>query len=284
MKIGVYNDPLDFLKETRNDLESSEAANGLMLGICEDLVRTPERYESAPCLRTVADEDGLMLAGLMTPPHKMVVYGRSGDIRVGMRALIRNLVGEEQVVPGVLGPTTVATSFAEKWSQATGQGHNIENRLRAYELRETTGPPPGRGKLRVATEADVELVTRWQYAFHIEISGTANREETKRQLKPEIDSGEVYLWEDEGPASMAMKTRPTRHGISVTMVYTPPELRCRGYATSCVGALSRMLLDSGWEHCALFADMANEAANRVYLGIGYKPVCDYHEYAFVGET
>jgi len=283
MKIGVYSDPAAFVENVRADLESSEAANSLMLGICGQLVHTPWRYYSTPCLRTVTDEDSLVLAALMTPPHNMILYGRPGDIDDGTRALIGSLVGEEWVIPGVLGPATVATGFAEKWSQATGEEHHIEQRLRAYELREATSPPPARGRLRVATEADLELVAGWQFAFHVDVFGAANREDVEQGLEGRIYAGDVVLWQDERPVSMAMKTRPTRHGISVSAVYTPPELRRRGYATACVGALSRMLLESGWEHCTLFADVANETANRVYLGIGYRPVCDYNEYAFVKE-
>jgi predicted GNAT family acetyltransferase len=82
---------------------------------------------------------------------------------------------------------------------------------------------------------------------------------------------------------MAMKNRPTRNGISVSAVYTPLELRGRGYATACVGALSRMLLASGWGYCALFADLSNTAANCIYERIGYRPACDYDEYVFGDE-
>ena len=66
----------------------------------------------------------------------------------------------------------------------------------------------------------------------------------------------------------------------MSLVYTPPEFRRRGYATACVGELSRMLLESGWEFCALFADLANGTANRVYQRIGYRPACDYDQYLF----
>ena len=82
---------------------------------------------------------------------------------------------------------------------------------------------------------------------------------------------------------MAAKTRPTRNGGSVSLVCTPPDLRGRGYATACVGELSRLLLESGWRYCALFADLANVAANRVYQRVGYEPSCDYDEYVFLDE-
>jgi predicted GNAT family acetyltransferase len=47
-----------------------------------------------------------------------------------------------------------------------------------------------------------------------------------------------------------------------------------------VSQLSQNLLLKGWKFCCLFADLSNEISNAVYLKIGYKPVCDYDEYAF----
>jgi len=57
-----------------------------------------------------------------------------------------------------------------------------------------------------------------------------------------------------------------------------------GYATACVGELSRLLLAMGYEFCTLFADAANPTANDIYQKIGYRPLCNYDEYAFGGET
>ena len=66
----------------------------------------------------------------------------------------------------------------------------------------------------------------------------------------------------------------------IAVVYTPPDVRGRGHATACVGALCRLLIGSGWGYCALFADLENAAANRVYRKVGFEPICEYDEYVF----
>ena len=169
---------------------------------------------------------------------------------------------------------------AETWKEVTGRGYDLERRQRVYELREVMSPGPKRGRLRLATEADVELVARWWYGFHLDIFGQVDQAEAKQRVRFHITEGNIYLWEDEQPVSVAMKTRPTRKGISVSLVYTPPELRRQGYATACTGELSRLLLEAGWEFCALFADLSNATSNSIYQRIGYRPVCDYDEYVF----
>jgi predicted GNAT family acetyltransferase len=63
-------------------------------------------------------------------------------------------------------------------------------------------------------------------------------------------------------------------------VYTPPAQRGKGYAANCTAAVSQLLLDAGWDYCALFTDLENPISNRVYEKIGYEAVCDYADYHF----
>ncbi len=283
MKVTTYSDAEIFFRRTQIALESHEAANSLMLGICGQLVCHPERIETAPCLKTVEDENGLLLAAIMTPPQKLVVYAHRGDLDGAARMLLRDLVAEGWRAPGVLGPSEAAIKVAERWAEIAGGGYRLERRQRVYELRQVAGPLPEQGRLRPATEADVEMVAQWRHEFHLEIFGEAALEESSQAARLRIEQGDIYLWEDGQPVSMAMKTRPTRRGISVSLVYTPPQFRQRGYATACVAHLSRMLLQAGWQFCALFADLANATSNHIYQRIGYTAMCDYDEYRFLEE-
>ena len=80
---------------------------------------------------------------------------------------------------------------------------------------------------------------------------------------------------------VVLKGRPeTPRGVRVNMVYTPPELRRRGYASACVAALSQRMLDSGKKFCFLYTDLSNPTSNKIYQEIGYRPVFDVDEYKF----
>ena len=73
-----------------------------------------------------------------------------------------------------------------------------------------------------------------------------------------------YIWEDGTPVSMCQATGATPHGIRIGAVYTPPELRRRGYASALVAAVSQAELDRGRRWCFLFTDLANPTSNRIY--------------------
>jgi hypothetical protein len=87
--------------------------------------------------------------------------------------------------------------------------------------------------------------------------------------------GGFWLWEDGGEiVSVSGWGGPTPNGIRIGPVYTPPELRGRGYATALVAELSQALLDGGRSFCFLFTDLANPTSNAIYERIGYVRVCE----------
>jgi len=92
--------------------------------------------------------------------------------------------------------------------------------------------------------------------------------------------GGVVIWEDASPVSFAGFGNPTPTGIRVGPVYTPRELRRRGYATALVAALTDVLLRRGRRHCFLFTDLANPTSNSIYQRIGYTPVTDVDMWVF----
>ena len=102
----------------------------------------------------------------------------------------------------------------------------------------------------------------------------------RKRTEAQISAGRFFLWVDEKPVSMALISPPTGDSQMVGGVYTPPALRGKGYATSCVAKLSQRVLDSGVPSCRLFTDLANPTSNKIYARIGYHPVADFEHYLF----
>ena len=75
------------------------------------------------------------------------------------------------------------------------------------------------------------------------------------------------------PVSLAGHAGETPNGARVGPVYTPPELRGRGYASALTAALTEQLLERR-RFCFLFTDLANPTSNSIYQRIGYRPVTD----------
>jgi len=269
-----------FLARARSTLEQHEAANNLMIGIAVRLHEFPERIKTQPWLATVEDGERLVAAAVMTPPHRLILHAE-GDDPEPLQLLAHALVADGWHVPGVGALKATARAFAEIWSAATGQPQRAGMNERVYELRRVNPPePPMSGVLRVATEKDTALMSEWVWGL-LQDAGLEGTTEGAREIaEMRIADRDLFIWDHGGPVSTATKTRHSTHGIVVSLVYTPPAYRNRGYASAAVAALSQQLLDAGWEFCALFTDLANPTSNSIYQRIGYRPVADFDEYVF----
>jgi predicted GNAT family acetyltransferase len=187
--------------------------------------------------------------------------------------LAQSLLANCPRVRDLVGPEPTIGVFAEVFATLRGVriGRRIAQRIHAVRAVEPLQQvPPGR--FRAATVADVPLIAGWIREFMAEL---ADRQGDPQELATSrVAAGQLYLWVDGEPVSMAAWTGRTDHGVRIGFVYTPARLRMRGYASACVAALSRELLASGLQYCCLYTDLANPTANALYARIGYRPVCD----------
>jgi len=281
MQITTYQQAAAFLARTHEALERAEALNSLLYGLALRIEESPAWFKTPPYLATVDDDQGPVLAGLMTPPRRLILFANRDDYQAALDVMAHNLIANQQPIPGVNGPNRIGQDFAAVWSKLTGAHTKPGMHMGVYELRAVTPPPPAPGHIRLATEAETDLVIRWLRAFMAETFGEDMPLEAAREMAAvRIPAGEIYLWDNGQPISMAAKARPTPNGITVNYVYTPPDQRGKGYASSCVAALSQSLLDAGYRFCTLFTDLSNPTSNGIYQKIGYRYIGEFNEYLF----
>jgi GNAT superfamily N-acetyltransferase len=271
-----------FLELAGDFLAAREAEHNLIFGICSTIAADPEAYGiRSPYLAVVTDGDDVVGAAVRTPPFRLVL---SEMRRRGAVELIANdLVGEQ--LPGVQGPASTAADFAREWSMRTGRQGRRARRLRAFRLTRVTPPSPSPGHPIDAAFEHQALVAEWIGAFHAESLPEDPPRDFVDQAARWIrgEGRRVMLWINGGrPVSLTGIGGPTPNGIRIGPVYTPPELRGRGYASNLVAAASQRELDAGRRFVFLFTDLANPTANKIYQAIGYEPVADYAEYRFSG--
>lgn len=278
-----------FLQRMERLLLAREAQYGLMLGIALTVKRQPDYYGENPPYFAVAEDgheegNGVAAAASMTPPFGLVVYSEREDPLPGLTAIAADLQQQGWSLPTVNGPEPICTHFAEIWAAQQGIQTEIAVRERTFELREVIQPTYSSGHMRPATLDDLDLLTKWQVAFTIEaLAGVEepDAEQTRERMQMRIARGTIFVWEDGEVVSLVGTTRPTEHGITIGPVYTPPQFRGRGYASSCVAAVSQQMLDRGRDFVTLFTDLANPTSNHIYQAVGYRPICDYTVYRFV---
>jgi predicted GNAT family acetyltransferase len=176
----------------------------------------------------------------------------------------------DRAVPGINALTADAQKFAAAW----GRPYRTGLQTRLYRLAELTPPDPGPpGAARIATTDDRPLLLEWLEAFHTDIDQP--RRDVADQVDDKLSYGGWRLWEVDGrPVALAGLTRPEAGMVRVVAVYTPPDLRGRGYGGAATVAVTRAALDAGADDVVLFTDQANATSNALYQRLGYRPVED----------
>jgi GNAT superfamily N-acetyltransferase len=283
VKANRHEGVADFVAAAGAFLESREAEHNLILGLCTNISRHPDLVaDRPPRFLTVTDEGGTVLAAsIRTPPFNQVLSEMAGELA---ELLADALADDGDTLPGVLGPTDAARRFVDRWKDRTGLAAERVLAERIFRLSAVIPPRPAGGSLRIAGNEDRATLASWYLAFA--------EEATPEQVPvEEIDAivdrwvrrigRTMYLWEDGGqPASLAGAGGETPNGTRIGPVYTPPELRGRGYASNLVAAVSQAQLDAGRRFCFLFTDLANTTSNKIYQRIGYEPVTDVDQYQF----
>jgi uncharacterized protein len=281
MEVTRYESIPAFYDEVESFLLDQEDRAGIMLGNSLRF-RDKEWQEEKPFLATVKRNGEILLAAMLIPPYALLLLEKvEADGVAAVPSLIEYLVKEDFAIHKIMSPKAVGEAFAREWTNANQLKEKVLMDLRLYMLRSVIPPAARPGKLRQAAKEDLAFLPEWIVGMTEETNQLLPYGEAEEYAKQRVESGFLFIWEEEGRAvSMASKTRPNVKGVSVNLVYTPKELRGKGYASSCVAALSEHLLNEGYEFCTLYTDLANPTSNKIYQNIGYEPVCDYIEYKF----
>jgi uncharacterized protein len=276
MIVTRYESAESFLERAAPLLMLAEAENNLIIGVARGIAANPPAANN-PYLATVAQDEALVACAAYLAPFKLIVT-RAG--RDAMSALAADAFAAVPDAAGVTGPARSASDFALAWSRLSGIEPTPGMRLRIYETRgvKTSEKPEPVGAFRRANGSDLELLTAWTDVFVAE-ARIPETVDAAAIVRDSIRRGRLHVWEDGGgPVSMAAWTGKTPNGVRINFVYTPLELRGRGYATACVSALTGQLLASGSSFCWLYTDVSNPRSSRLFTRIGYRAVSDVAEF------
>lgn len=280
MRLEVFDRLGEFVEVARPFLLEHEAANNLPLGILADLQRENGPYQDIdPLLVAVFEGDDPLLVAVRTHLNLVLSHARDDD---AVAVMVEGLHAADADLPGVTGPAPLVRTFAERWQPDVAPPHM---RMRVFQADSVESPARPPGRFRAVGPEDREFVMHWARSFGREALDDEGEEDQLQRWFEQVVKGTAVrgagVWEVEGrPVSMASYGGPTPNGIRIGGVYTPHELRGRGYATACVAELTRRLLDGGRNFCFLFTDLANPTSNAIYQRIGYRRVGDFEDRRF----
>lgn len=270
LTVVFVDKPQSAIERAGSLLSARPVVNNLILSLLADRVAHPQpgRYwvvADGPDPVGVVLQSPLDFGAAITPMPAVAVD-----------AVVTAIADAGVTLPGVGGEAGTVARFAGTMTELTGTAAEPFNGQRIYELDGVPALGKARGRLRCAAAADCELILDWMRGFGVD---TGERCVPEEVITRRVASGQFWLWEDNGACSVAAHTSPVCGVTRIQAVYTPPPLRCRGYAGACVSALSARLQDAG-HRCILYADLANPDSNKLYRRMGYRAAVECLRYRF----
>jgi RimJ/RimL family protein N-acetyltransferase len=140
--------------------------------------------------------------------------------------------------------------------------------------------PTGLAVCRPARREELPMLAEWRARFivetNVEREGTDLRSRARVATELLFADGALFVLERDGAVvSMAGFNARIAEMAQVGGVYTPAELRGRGYARCAVAGALLAARTSGASRGILFTAESNVPAQRSYRAIGFRPIGDY---------
>jgi predicted GNAT family acetyltransferase len=270
MKVIRLPDAATFLERTVT-LSSDEPYLTNVMGSVATSIANGIRHYDRQFWWVIEDDVGVTRAMMMrTAPFKLVLSPMPLE---AVAPAARAVLGDDPEIPGVSGSEALVEGFLDTFTQGSSRHlvRTIERRLWIYKLGPLAAPAPTPGASRLATADDLELLTRWWWAFALETD--IERHGLEEGLRGALAEGRIHLWHVDDLVVCALGTSPVVDGpggsvVRIGPVYTPLEQRRRGYAGQLTATVSSRLVDQG-HRVMLFTNSTNATSNGVYTRIGY---------------
>jgi RimJ/RimL family protein N-acetyltransferase len=296
LTVTTYTDPNPFLAAAGRALEAMPVESNVIATLTADVLAGTSPYRQhlwftvhrTPFGHVIGlaklTEWGLATTPLLEPDHGAGAGDVAGDV-TGVAAAAEAEVGAAAAavvaavrahgvaVPRVSGVGAMAPAVVRA---LTADGAEIaqSTTMLVYDLVDLLAPEGVPGHARPAGPDDLDRVTRWLFAFHDEVEHGGRTDGLRRHAETTVAQECMMLWIDEDRAVVSMAgVHPPALGLSrVGPVYTPPELRRRGYAGAVTAAATRRGFDLGATRTMLFTDADFPTSNHIYQQLGYRQV------------
>jgi predicted GNAT family acetyltransferase len=192
--------------------------------------------------------------------------------------------GSGRPIRGLIGPSDQVGVAKEALDiDSSNVQMNETEKLYSLELEDLVVPgslASGKVKGRRIESGDVDLLTKWRAAFAVEALGEEDGPQLRQQCQEvterSVREKRTWVLEDEGrPVACSSFNTAIEEAVQVGGVWTPPDLRRRGYGRAVVAASLLDARTEGVRKSILFTGEDNTAAQKAYEALGFRRIGDY---------
>lgn len=224
-------------------------------------------------------DDQLELLFLNANPHNLVLFSEhhhAGAIKV----LVQDLIHNQIEIKGILAHKDVCDVFIAEYKNILPAEFILNTAMDIMRLDHLVKPNLI-GTLVCADVEETDFILHCMYDFNVECLHEAiSYSNLLTRYQERIINHKFYIYYNENhiKTSIVMLSRDLKDGKAITAVYTLPEFRGKGYATSMMYYACEIVFSQGYRYATLFVDQNNPISNRVYQKIGFYILTNAYDY------
>ncbi|MBN2695748.1 GNAT family N-acetyltransferase [bacterium] len=281
MKVLKLNTIDEFLDYNESFLTKKESFYNLILGLAYSIKNGKIELDNPLFYTIINDENRVVGAALRTNEKKNINITNISFKSIDL--LIEQLNSEKIELTGVIGEENSAIYFKNQWCRLKNLSFRVNLNLGVYENREIIKPKNIYGEMIVATEENKDIAFKYLKSFYSDcFIKTPSDEDIEKAVTKVIRNRVLYFLviENSKIVSMAGITRESVNGATISMVYTPPELRGNGYGGLIVYFLTEKIFTYK-KFANLFTDLLNSTSNSIYQKLGYVKIGKNIDFEFI---
>ncbi len=277
MPLSVFKDAGSFYARLSPMLLADEAHHNLMIGILYEMAICPEKKTDDETHMLLFESGPNVGAALLTPRFPLILAKWPTE---GMAALSKFVTEHRIGIKGVLGTTREVNRFSDAYRHRKSNLYPMKEReMYVYELdTRRFNTRTATGTARLARKEDAAVLLRFTAGFY-DVARNPGFD-PKKVVASALLENRLYVFETSRIVAMAAFVRDTPNAKALSMVYTEPASRQRGYAGALVAHLCEQAFRRGKTRCVLLADQSDPAANHLYQKLGFEIVSEMSELRF----
>lgn len=287
MKFVKYKSKKEFLNENLEILLKEESKNELMLGII--LEHKDEKVNNWLLGRLENNNEVKMIFLSDDDKEGLLFYCPTGDIsKEEIEFLIDNILDLNINLNQVFGDKRFSRIVAKIYTEKSKKiiiENSVIYTLALKKLKQEHILEENEKLIKLNSEnADMEKMSQIVKDIHTDISGVeaCSDEEALRIANIYLKKG-LYILTDINEKDIfchAVTVRKQINGCTIGAVISPKEFRGKGYGKKCIYAVSKILLEEGYNYITLHVLSTNEAAKSVYEKVGYEFLEETERFVF----
>ena len=272
-------------KEYKNEKEFFEE-NGALLFLVEDINNTMLnvifQVNKEKLLFRIEDDGDAKLIGLITKTERkgLVVYIKDYEISLDVyEFLIEQIVSRNIELREIKGPKGIANILFDLYSKKVNVEMKKTKTCYLMKLNNYSYDTVVNNNGYILRKADIN-----DLEFEKNIALNISEETLKIQIdeirayeiaKVFIERGLYFLTDESGMIlTQAATTKLTENGCTIGAVYTPIELRRKGYCKICLNELIKLMKQNNKEIIVLYSNVLKPENKKLYESLGFEIILE----------